>query len=412
MPTEKLYDIALQFKKTKLWNQLCDTEMFALKLSNGQIGYCCVMGEIGEYQALALYIGRDGLDSYRKLFQSQEAISDLAHYEKIMSQNCLQCSFENKDELHPSEIELLQCYAKLRGITFRGRHAYPQFKRYRPAHYPWFLTDELEQQLMYEALSAALEVSSRLKTTSKSSLGFVNDAPYDRVVPLVGTSNDSYEFSTIVLPVMQEKPAPSPVVSDELLVARLKNKKKTGVWACEVIMFPNPTSDETGDDDGMVKEPVNAPAFPFMLLTVDTLSEMIIPSNIFPDFDNNAENLVTDLAHVIYKNGVPAEIHVRDTRTEALLSAFARQLGIKVIWNDDLSILDEVEDDMLDHFNNDQADTEDQQDQLDQLLYLIMELDDQALRSMPSDIWKPLLELDNQGLLPPPVSARIRKLTE
>ena len=55
MPTETLYDIALQYKKTKLWKQLCDTELFALKLSNGEIGYCSVMGRAGRtYRACGI----------------------------------------------------------------------------------------------------------------------------------------------------------------------------------------------------------------------------------------------------------------------------------------------------------------------------------------------------------------------
>ena len=65
MYPDRLYDLALNYRKTKLWKALYDSEFFAVSLSNGQIGYCCVMGFLGEHIALALYIGARSLDRYR-----------------------------------------------------------------------------------------------------------------------------------------------------------------------------------------------------------------------------------------------------------------------------------------------------------------------------------------------------------
>jgi len=408
MPTEKLFDIALQYKKTKLWKQLCDTELFALKLSNGKIDYCSVMGELGEHIALALYVGRDGLDSYRKMFGAKDAYNAMAQRETMLSQNCVQCSFENKDELSPFEIEEAQRYSRTHGITYRGRKAFPQFRRYRPSHYPWYLKDETDEQLLYEALSAALEVAEKLKTTSKSSLGFLDGAPYDRVIPLLERSNDSYQLSTIELPDKQERIYPSPIVNDELLVDKLKKKKKTGLmWACEVVMFPSPMSDEAADDDGMVEDPENAPVFPFMLLIVDCKSGMVIPNELVADYDQDAEKLVVALAHSMGDHGVPSEIQVRDKRTEILLSEFAKQVDTKVLLHDDLPLLDEIGEDMIVHFCDDQDQNE---EEMEEFLKTFMEMDDETLQSMPYELRKQMLELESQGVLPEPVSARVRRL--
>ena len=64
MATERMYELAFQYKGTKLWQQLYDDELFAVQLSDGAIGYCCVMGMIGEHNALALYVGEEGYQSY------------------------------------------------------------------------------------------------------------------------------------------------------------------------------------------------------------------------------------------------------------------------------------------------------------------------------------------------------------
>ena len=64
MATDKMYDLAFQYKGTKLWQQFYDDELFAVKLADGEVGYCCVMGMIGEHNALAVYVGDKGYQSY------------------------------------------------------------------------------------------------------------------------------------------------------------------------------------------------------------------------------------------------------------------------------------------------------------------------------------------------------------
>ena len=52
MSTEKMFDLAFAYKKSKLWKRLYDSELFAVRLPNGKTGYCSVMGMLGEHNAL------------------------------------------------------------------------------------------------------------------------------------------------------------------------------------------------------------------------------------------------------------------------------------------------------------------------------------------------------------------------
>ena len=61
---------------------------------------------------------------------------------------------------------------------------------------------------------------------------------------------------------------------------------------------------------------------------------------------------------------------------------------------------------MLAHFSEDQNG----EDESANILEIIMQMDDETLRSMPVELRKQMLELDRQGVLPDPVSARIRRL--
>lgn len=57
---DKLYDAAFRYKKAGIWKKLWDNEVFAIKLTCGEIGYMSIMGKNGTYCALGLYMGEAG----------------------------------------------------------------------------------------------------------------------------------------------------------------------------------------------------------------------------------------------------------------------------------------------------------------------------------------------------------------
>lgn len=106
MISDKLYQLAFEYKKTKLWKILWDTQVFAVKLSDGNMGYISIMGMAGEHCALALYIGADGLDSFRTIAKANQfMMAPMEFQESLLQQNCLQCVFEGKDVLSEEERE-------------------------------------------------------------------------------------------------------------------------------------------------------------------------------------------------------------------------------------------------------------------------------------------------------------------
>jgi hypothetical protein len=411
MNNDQLYALAFQYKSTKLWKKLYDTELFAVKLADDSLGYISIMGDLGEHIALSLYIGRRGLDSYRNMFEFDSTETEMKQQEIMLSQDCIQCSFENKSELHPLEIEEVKAYAKAQGITLKGQKAYPQFKVYKPNHYPWFLKTEEDRLYISEAISAAIALSERLKTTEKKSLGFKTGAPYDRDIPLIEKINGSYEFGAISLPPRQEPEYPYPVLRDELLAARLKKKKdKNAAWGCEVILIPQPVSSEAADGGGVLSMPEAAPVFPFMLLAVDLGAEMIIPTDMIQDYDNDCERLLSSFAESMETKGVPKEFVVRDRRTQALLSSFSEQIGVRLTLREDIPFLDDIEEDLLDNFGSGRPPHNDEMEDFNKLLDFMLQLNDKEINTLPRELQLQILEMDEAGLLSPDISARLRRL--
>ncbi|MDD3409201.1 MAG: hypothetical protein PHY12_00165, partial [Eubacteriales bacterium] len=122
-----LYDLALEFRKTKLWKKLYDSQLFAVRHSDGTVGYCCVMGMMEEHIALAVYPGDEGLASYRALNAATMDADRFEQMERMLSQNCVTVSFENKSVLSPRECAEAERYLASRGLKLRGSKAFPQF---------------------------------------------------------------------------------------------------------------------------------------------------------------------------------------------------------------------------------------------------------------------------------------------
>ena len=113
MASDRLYDLAMQYKKTKLWKKLSDSMLIGVRLPDGSIGYCSIMGMMGEHIAIAVYCGTDGFATYRMMYEGgtdSSSVTDMIW--RALSQKCLQCAFEAKDELSPKELEEARDYGR------------------------------------------------------------------------------------------------------------------------------------------------------------------------------------------------------------------------------------------------------------------------------------------------------------
>lgn len=405
MHPDRLYDLALAFRRAKLWNRLRDSELFAVSFSNGQTGYCCVMGALSKQIALAVYLGDRGLDSYRLLQEvSRVPANPLKVQEYLLSQFCLQCAFESKDILNPRELASLRSYGKTRGITFRGANAFPQFVKYQPARCPWEVLEPGDIQMLCEALAAALAVSERLTEENKYRLGFTAGFACDRPIPLLTVTERGFDWGICQLPTRRPASYPAPTLKDELLTMRLKKRKnRLGTWICDVVMFPQPTR---ADED----YPDSPPIFPYTLLAADVETGMIIPAEIVFSYENSAEKLLSALGYWMLDNGIPAEIYVVDERTRALLADLASVLGIRLVRQPENELLDSLETSLMD-FCEEQMEAPNMiAEAVDDISEMVMALDDDELLSMPDILQKQFLAMERQGLFPEDVAKRVRSL--
>lgn len=210
-----MLSVAFRYRETNWWKELTDSDVFAVRLSTGEIGYCCVMGNAGEHNALSIYIGDSGFSTYLKTIGMGD-LDVMAAHEVIVTFNCINCDFANASGIMSHNKEIIKAYAESHGLKIRRSNGWPDFVRYSPYKMPWGITSEQDAQAITEALSASLDVSKMMKTHSFGELGFDVKVPTIKGAVTVECSQVGTIFSMEVkIPGNTEAEVILPVRKDE-----------------------------------------------------------------------------------------------------------------------------------------------------------------------------------------------------
>ncbi len=396
MISDKLYELAFAYKKTKLWKILWESELFAVKFSDGRIGYISIMGNLGEYCALGLYIGEEGLNSLRNLMNANELyLSPFEFQERVVGQNCLQCVFEGKDELSEEQREETKAYARAHGIRISGKNAYPNFVKYQPGSYPWRLSSEKEQEDLCQALAAAIRMAQLLEENSPSELG-LGRVEYDmQEIPMLELQKGGYVLKKTALP--EEKPDswPTPLSCNEIGIAALKKLKKADTWECEIIQYTEPVQNNQEE----------APYFPIIFMAVNGDRDYILPVEPTGSYRQNPEELLNSFIDSLLREQLcPKKMKVRDERTYVFAEMFCSKLKIPISIEEDLPALDQVEDEFFRHFSMSE---EEQVGELLDFLGSLVEDGELNLGDLPPELVGELEKVLQFGALPQEVADKV-----
>lgn len=400
MATERMYDLAFQYKKTKLWKLLYDDEIFAVKLSDGAIGYCSVMGMMGQHLALGLYVGDEGYQSYRILLDRGSVCGGSIMMDELLAaQNCLQCSFENKDMLSGAEVGEVRQYARAHQIPLRGKNAFPQFTKYRPGRYPWHYDLALDEQRISEALSAGIGMKELLQHDSKEDIGLRSLRSGAQRIPLLSCEKGRWTVSDIPLP-SAEISYQEPVFTDDLMAARIKRKKRSGIWECGTMRLPTAVQDDGREDE--------APYIPLAFICVE-VNTGTIRQPVVTDGEDAAE-IMNGAAELLQNSeSVPQTIRCGDDRGFAILKDLCSKCGIRLERTDELEVLYEAVDSVLGSLREEDDGTPDFEE-MQALFEMLMLMNDGELAQMPPEMVDMLCDLGETGAIPDKLLKRLNKL--
>ena len=350
MMKKRLYDLAYQFRKSKIWKKMREDELFAVELDGGDVGYCIVMGSGGEHVALAVYPGALALSSLRRIKDGFEMDSDAPFL-----QDSVQCCLEEKDELPPEEVDEIRSYCKTYGAPFRS--PLPTFLRVSPCRLLSFPREEKDWKTIETALSVLVkiaEVIDKKGTRGKDELGLipidlgVDGESYaldgvqnaategETTIPLFSVVDGRLQSKRVALPPYQDLFATPPTRFDDDAIARLKQMKQKGVYECEARRLPDALVEDQTDPDN----PPYMPTFLFLVGGDKKRNPASSASNV-PMYDPNV--MLSDFVNYLLQEGVyPTKIKVRTEETKTLLEEFCRRANIRLEIASRLKKLDET----------------------------------------------------------------------
>lgn len=320
-----LHEAALRLKASECWEWMSDSDLFGLRdPASEEVGYCCVMGALGEHFALGVYLGGEGLAGYRRI-QSGQIPED--PIEALALQKCLMASFEDRRELESADREII----KQLGLKFRGPNAWPLFRSYRPGYEPWFLT-HTEAQFLHHALEQTLEVAFRFREDRTLLIPPRVGQALVRVPSETEAGLEWQDAWLEPLPYRQRAVAAAPL--DEARLQRIREtiRPADGVLEADFFYFP-----------GRVREnKEERPYFPWVILFVDPRSELVLdvtvvhPDEFASEFAEKTLNLFEKLERL------PREVQVRREEAFALLKPAMASLGVRLSLLPMLRCLDEA----------------------------------------------------------------------
>lgn len=307
-----LYETAARFRKIEPWKFMKETDIFGvLDPHTGETGYCCIMGELGELLAIAVYNGTEGLQSYQKI---QKGLIQPGDPEVIYMQSCLMLTFENRQSVQEEDREII----KELGLRFRGKNAWPVFRSYRPGFFPWFL-DRAEVLFMTIALEQAIGVCLRIlqgdpidfspkrnrflvrKAEEKNGAFFWSDAWMEPSPP-------------------REKARSGKAPLDEIRIQRLKKTAEpvTAVWEADFFHIPTPVLQG------------ERPVFPYAIILMDHDTGSILDLHIAGGKDYEKEFVERLLSYIEQTSSLPLEILVRKEEVAEVFEQCTAHLNIKL----------------------------------------------------------------------------------
>lgn len=432
MISDKLYELAFQFRKTKLWDILRRDLFFALKLSDDRIGYIRVMrGDVDDsgpqngIYVLELYIEEEGLDSLRTMIKAEWLqLEPLEYQESPLRKFCLQCAMVGKAALSEEEQEEAKVFARSHGIRISGKNAYPLFMKLQPYCYPWRLREEKDQETLCEALAAAVEISKRLEEKTPQDLGLEAIQSNTREIVILERQEEGYVLGKMELLPEKERKWPMPEIYNDISIAKLKKVRRSGIWECGFIRIMKPVEDEKGE----------CPVFPIILFVANADSGYLLPVPPVTRYEENPDELMNCFMEALLEENVcPGEIRVKDSRAYAFFKPFCERLKIVLKEETYLPVLEEAEtafysdfglgdgegfagdfdrNDGMGAVENLNWNKEQAIQSLEELLDMLVELNEEVPYNFPKDILNQLMALSENGNLPKSLEDKIARLMD
>jgi hypothetical protein len=327
----ELLDLANRARQLAPWQLIADTDLIGIEHPGTRdIGFISVMGNLGEYEAIALYLGAEGFYGFIDFLNDEHATPD-----RLLELPHLQAAFSERKYLEKADRDLI----KQSGRKVAGAGAWPMFRSYRPGYLPWFVT-LAEARFLIHALSQILDITTRLRDEVQPfhPTGRFDENGFPMRVSRQTESGLIWEDQVWQIP----RPRISTIrpVIDEVMIEQLE-RIPPGELELEVDFFLGP---------GRINKRGQRPQALYMLMVADRESGLIfgidamIAENSLADMRATIPNVLAKM--LLQNHVVPRRVVVRAEWLRRLLRTLTQSLNIELRHANELPSIDQAVDSM------------------------------------------------------------------
>ncbi|MEA1886842.1 MAG: hypothetical protein U9N72_06510 [Bacteroidota bacterium] len=334
-PLWEIYYNANIIREMEPWKKLYETDIFGVMMPGSKrVWFISVMGANGEYTALAVYKGYEGLFGFSE-FQNNAGTMPVGTLFTIPH---IMLSFTGREELEKEHLEAI----KKSGVKFRGKGNWPLLEEIVPGYMPVFPEGEALEDLpvLLEEIAAflpwAMDNPDRLFREGESGEELLVRIPSGKQ----GNRQwkNRYEFPDPEMATKKYKMTYRPDTCER--VSELEMRRM--ILQVDLIILPAP-----------VKEKGKKGYFPFILLLVDGETGMVAGMTMLtpiPDLDALYESVPQKLMEEIVNLGYrPEQIELRGEFLWGLAEGALKKAMCIPVRVEDMPLLDEAVESLIEN---------------------------------------------------------------
>ena len=317
---------AMDFGAAKPWEVACDSDVVGLSdpLTH-EIRLASIMGQAKEVFGVAIYRRVAGINWILTALDSPDDIMDLDLFAEM---DAIKLDFVPRSELHKEDK------AMLKALDFKppGKGAaWPQFQSSKPGWLPWFIDQEEAEQLTGDLKKLTRFIALFRQHPEIFENRPVAEFPFlPATLPNRPLELEDLDWRPIIPPV--NAPVPFEPTAEQLsqIKSLARNPESQYQYGCWVMQGCN-----------LVEQ--GQPSYTRCGLLVDSVHGLVLGFDITLASLAYHQCVGQSLVKTLVKSGhIPGFIFCNDERVESILNDFCSQLGIEVIYRDDLVELAEA----------------------------------------------------------------------
>lgn|GEM_PF-762723 len=326
----ELCGIARFIQQDATWEYMQESNIFGVRdPETDELGFVSVMGALGEYKAVVVYRGVEGLNGWREF--NELLTEDLGSEEvRVVYRNTSQIHLSFEDEISLEEFDL----EVIKNSLSKFPDDKPQFRSQWPGYFPWFFT-RAEARFLINVLTQTTRVAKQF--FDDPNMLPLNETAEDRnyLIRVPQNDGENRKWTNRIERIDGPSNQLVPLFVERTVIEELKSLP-TGD-PVEIAVFTLPSK---------IGEPNERPRVLYALMVVNAITGYVFGFKAL-DATGGGDLMYAEVpgqvAAIWLKHQVvPSEVRVRSRKLIELFGTLCNELKVKLMLAEELPAVDEA----------------------------------------------------------------------